>query len=334
VNASNDLLASFALLACAWVALALTTSAAAALVWPWLHRRSLGWHPRDRAQLAWWAAVAPAAIPTGVLLLCVAPGVAGFASGSGDHCRLHLDHAHICLFHASLGMSALLWVGVAVLVACLGRATWNALRWTRTTRAAERRLCGDTKLQRRGGVARVDSVEPFAFTSGFLRPRVCISTALERALSPSEREVVLAHERAHARRRDPARFALAGLVSELHAPARRRSILSTLRLAAEQTCDEYAAGTAGSRLDVAETLLRVEHLIRDRRRARRPLLHAGLAGSTLAKRVRSLLVEVPPSSEAIVARCLLVILLVVAPFAAVPAHHAAEHVVELIAGLH
>ncbi|MBW2426370.1 MAG: M56 family metallopeptidase [Deltaproteobacteria bacterium] len=329
----DDLRASFALLACAWLALALATSAAVALVWPWLHHRALGWHPRDRARMAWWAAVAPAVMPTSVLLLCVAPGIAGFASRTGDHCRFHLDHAHLCLFHASLEMSAPLWGGVVVLVACLGRAIWNGLRWTRTTRAAERHLCGDLRAGPSGQVERIDSDEPFAFTGGFLRPRVRISTALEDLLSPSQRAVVLAHEQAHARRRDPARFALAGLLSELHAPARRRSILSTLRLAAEQTCDEYAAGVAGSRLDVAETLLRVERLIRDRRE-RRPLLLAGVAGSsTLAARVRSLLLEAPPASEAFVGRALFATLLVAAPFVTVPIHHAAEHVVELIVRL-
>ena len=164
---ANDTLASFALLACAWLALALGTSALIALLWPALNRRSLTWHPRSRARAAFWSAIAPGAVPTGVLLLCVAPGIAGFATGTGDHCHLHPDHAHLCLLHASLGMSGPLLFGVLLLLAGVARAIWMGSRWIRDTRAAERRLCGAARPRWDGGVGYVDVERPFAFTGGF-----------------------------------------------------------------------------------------------------------------------------------------------------------------------
>lgn len=332
MSATNDLLPSLALLACAWLVLALLTSAATALVWPMLQRRSQAWHPRDRARVAFWVAIAPAVFPTGVLLICVAPGLVGFVTGTGDHCHLHPDHAHLCLLHASVDMSMSLWSGALLVLAGLGRAIWSGARWGRDTRAAAQLLCGEAQPRWEGRVGRVDTDQPFAFTGGFLRPRVWISKGLERSLSPAEREVVLAHELAHRERRDPARFALAGLLSELHAPATGRSILSTLRLAAEQACDEQAAERVGSRLDVAETLLRVERLIRTRGLESAPL-HAALVGSTLAARVQSLLGDPPPRTGTADGWGVLVALLGASVLAAAPAHHAAEHVLELVTGL-
>lgn len=55
----------------------------------------------------------------------------------------------------------------------------------------------------------VDEGTPVAFTYGWIRPRVLISTGLVAGLTEDEMAAVLAHERYHLRRRDPLRVLLA-----------------------------------------------------------------------------------------------------------------------------
>jgi beta-lactamase regulating signal transducer with metallopeptidase domain len=54
----------------------------------------------------------------------------------------------------------------------------------------------------------VNAQRPFAFTYGWLRPRVCVSTGLVALLDDRELEAVLHHERWHADHRDPLRLLL------------------------------------------------------------------------------------------------------------------------------
>ena len=62
----------------------------------------------------------------------------------------------------------------------------------------------------------VDDERPFSFCYWFLRPRICLSTALVARLDTEELRAVLHHERYHLRQRDPlrqvvARYFAAGL---------------------------------------------------------------------------------------------------------------------------
>lgn len=60
----------------------------------------------------------------------------------------------------------------------------------------------------------VPSRRPHAFTLGFLRPRIVLSDGLLELLDDAELRCVLAHERHHARRRDPLRRALVKAVCD------------------------------------------------------------------------------------------------------------------------
>lgn len=57
------------------------------------------------------------------------------------------------------------------------------------------------------------SPHAFAFTYGLLRPRVVLSSGLQRALTEPETRAVFLHEQAHVRRRDPLRRFIPGLIS-------------------------------------------------------------------------------------------------------------------------
>ncbi|MDQ2914867.1 MAG: M56 family metallopeptidase [Chloroflexota bacterium] len=71
-------------------------------------------------------------------------------------------------------------------------------------------------LQLDGRIDVVADKRPFSFCYWFLRPRICLSTALVERLDPDELRAVLHHERYHLRQRDPlrqivARYFAAGL---------------------------------------------------------------------------------------------------------------------------
>ena len=69
------------------------------------------------------------------------------------------------------------------------------------------RLAVDTGLGDR--VRLIDSPDFYAFCFGWLRPEVCVSTAVVRELTAAELEAVLRHESWHAQRRDPLKLLVA-----------------------------------------------------------------------------------------------------------------------------
>lgn len=133
----------------------------------------------------------------------------------------------------------------------------------------------------------IDSREPFAFTVGLRRTRVVISSYLEKKLSREQMKAVLAHEKTHADRRDMLRYVIAETVSAAHLPWIRSMLLSELRLASEQACDQVAADVTGDNIGVADTLLQVERLFGDRRYD--SLVPTHLLGSDVEARIEALL---------------------------------------------
>ncbi len=95
-----------------------------------------------------------------------------------------------------------------------------------------------------------------AFTVGWLRPHIFVAHTLSRILTEEELQAVLAHEAAHAQRRDPLRlFVLRGLASTLFwLPAIRR-LVEDLVDEAEIAADDAVAPS--HRLALASAILRV-----------------------------------------------------------------------------
>ncbi|MBK7951477.1 MAG: M56 family metallopeptidase [Deltaproteobacteria bacterium] len=255
-------LAALGVLAGLWLALAVLTALATALIWPRLAFALRAARPELRARLAWLAAVGPVAIPTALTLLCTLPGLVGALAGVGDHCIAHGDHPHFCPIHATAPLTP--WVVTSLfactaILAALAHVSFSAIRTERRetrwlARRRSDRVASDVRL--------LDTHEPIALTHGLHAPAIWIARPLHEALSDEERVVVFAHERAHAERRDPARLLAASIASRLHLPAMRRRLLFDLRLASEQACDAQAARRVGDPLRVADALLHVERLMR------------------------------------------------------------------------
>jgi beta-lactamase regulating signal transducer with metallopeptidase domain len=102
----------------------------------------------------------------------------------------------------------------------------------------------------------VDGLANPAFTAGWWRPRVYVSSLLAQRLSLPELTAVLAHERVHVARRDPLRLSVTRFLADVFfwLPVLRR-LASDLRDEAEFRADEIAAGEQP--LVLASAMLRV-----------------------------------------------------------------------------
>jgi len=316
-----------ATLSLAWLAatvVSAATSLAIALAWPCLRRGLATAHPAARARAALLAAAAPSLLPALLLVVCFAPGLLGALGLSEDHCLLHPEHAHLCLVHpgAMLTPALAAWLGIgAVGLARLGLeeagCVARARRWLVGFRGAT--------VGHASGVVWIAAARPLSFVAGLLRPRIHVTTALARALPPSQLEAVLAHERAHVRRRDPLARLAARALSRAQIPRVRRALLAEHALACEQACDAAAAQCVGDPLVVAEAILAVERLI-SRDPAAAPVEHPAFGESSVAERIEALLASEARSwAPAVISVATVASLLALAALAG-HVHHATEHV--------
>ncbi len=187
------------------------------------------------------------AIAVGCVLGAMAPscwnGVACLAAASGQP--------------ADLARAATL-AAVAGSLVVASRAAWTTLQLRRALRQLPR---GAPRPElERHGVEYITSAAPSAFCAGALRPRVYITDSLVQLLNPLALAAVIAHERAHARRRDPLRRSLLAALSDvlINAPwvlwfrhrQRVRAEVSADRMAAAQL-GPYAVADALTTLAIA-----------------------------------------------------------------------------------
>ncbi len=324
-------LASLAALASLWLVVALLVALAARLLWPIVARSSATRDPETRARRAFFAAVAPLAVPSGIVLLCALPGLLGALTGAGDHCSGHGEHPHFCPVHATLPMTPLLGLGLAAFATLVAsqvlQTASHAHALAREQRWLERRRVAELEP----GVHLLSGDIPIALTFGVTSPEIWIAQGLLGALDEQDRSVVLAHERAHVARRDPARFLAASVTSRLHFPGIRKDVLHALRLAAEQACDARAAEHVGDGLQVATTLLRVERLMQ--RAPRATVFAATLVDASLPARIEALVARserATTTPNPTGGRRGPWLLAVGALLLASPVHHLAEHALEAL----
>lgn len=127
-----------------------------------------------------------------------------------------------------------------------------------------------------------------AFTLGWFKPRIYLSTGLINKFDKDALDIVLCHEQGHVDRRDPLKSVIAGAVSELfwYVPLVKSGV-ERLRLKAEVACDGYAVAVGHDPMVVAKTLLNVAEAVP----SRATVLAFGAVKSQLEVRVRALLGE-------------------------------------------
>ncbi len=277
---------------------------------------------RHRLYLTWSAAPLGLGIVLASLLLL--PSAFAALGWVADHCHGH-DHLHLCLLHPpafstdALGLAVLGLFGI--LAAAHGAGLLRALsRARRIRRTLQWSATDDNDAE----IVHTGYPAPLAVTIGFRRPRIFVSDALLGALCPAQRAIVLAHERAHARRRDGLWGLLARTLSLLHLPLERRRILSELHLAAEEACDAEAAVQCGDRVRVAETIVAVARQMQAGA-AGDALIMPALTGGSLERRISALLAPAPPVHWSGPKLAALAIAALFAVAAAIePLHHATE----------
>lgn len=308
---------------------AVIVAATIASAMPRLRPVLTGLTPARRARVLTALCLAPLVAGVGLALACLLPSLYSALWPTLDHCTRHADeHLHLCLAHppaATLGVLAAL-IGVMGLALLVARSVRDVLGLVRAQRVLAR-LRG-TSTQDATGVRGVDSDAAFSFTGGLVRPDIYLSRGLRERLPPSQLAAVLAHERAHVRRRDVLRRHAAQLGALMHMPGTARLLLSALELACEEACDAEAAAAVGDRVLVAQAIVAVARL-----GTRPPGAVAatvlGFTGDALGHRVAALLAT--PAPEPIASRwavsAALVALVVLAP----ALHHATETVLSLLA---
>lgn len=127
---------------------------------------------------------------------------------------------------------------------------------------------------------------PLVFTAGVMRPRIYLSDTVLACLTPTELDLVLRHEAAHCRARDPLRSMMATVLGDLFfwlpmARALIRRVITKI----EVNADEAAASI--DRLALAGTILKVASLTAVE--APRGVVHFSPSHGSVPWRVRRLI---------------------------------------------
>ena len=154
-------------------------------------------------------------------------------------------------------------------------------------------LCARSERVKPGvDVLALDDPEPIAFTSGFRRQTVLLSVGLCDILDQEELQAVLAHEIAHARRRDNRlSWLLFGLrLLSFYSPV---ALLVSHQMGhdVERLCDADAASSTGNPLALASALIKVYRASRKRAAPRGQPARFAWSALALEQRAKRTLVE-------------------------------------------
>ncbi len=236
------------------------------------------------------------------------PATRAAMGGAPDHC---LDaaarHPHLCWAHGMPGGSAVHdFVVLLVLATGVTVALWLAFQWAegvgrlkllRMVTDPEREAVVRDRLEGLGlswpGPLQVIGIDlPLCFVMGWRQPRLILSTMVLDDLSSEQFAAVVAHERAHLERRDNVWRLIGRLASLAHFPGLGRRAYRRWTDGAEIACDDMASVRLGSRLAVADALVRYQRLLSRRGAAGRPRPALGVSFAetgTLERRIRFLL---------------------------------------------
>lgn len=255
--------------------------------------------PRTRHRALVLLASLPLLSAAALMLSATLPSLLSLELPGFDHCTLHHDgHPHLCFMHLpQVGMNSgarfvllifLCHTAFRVLVACAQLA--RSLRGLRSLR-----LSGEERVDL--GVTVIETPQPICLAAGLWRPRVLLSRGLLAALSDEQRSIVLAHERAHVRRRDALVASAVRVLAALHIGAVARWLLRELGVAAEQACDEEAGQILGDRVAVAAAILAVERAAQQAWALQLGPVALAFGACAVERRVEALLADpVPPRS--------------------------------------
>jgi beta-lactamase regulating signal transducer with metallopeptidase domain len=284
---------SAALFLLAWIVLVAVGSLLAALIVRGVGSRLNTWDPRARHRALVLLSSLPLLAAGALMLSATLPSIVSLELPGFDHCATHNDgHPHLCFVHLPTTRMSAAFVsllGVIVSYAFL-RAGFASARVARALRVLGA-LAMSGESRRDLGVTIIETSQPLCVAAGLLRPRVLLSRGLLESLTPDERAVVLAHERAHVRRRDALVASVVRVLATLHVPSVSRWLVRETDVAAEQASDEEAAQFVGDRLAVASAILAVERAAQHAAAEQLAPVAVAFGQRAAERRIESLLAE-------------------------------------------
>jgi Zn-dependent protease with chaperone function len=273
-----------------------------------------------------WLLAMPMSVGALLTLVAFLPSVAASIANVDHHCASHAGHPHLCIVHMpGGGGSATGWLVVAAaFMVVMARVVPVITELRRSSHLVAAFLLPAAP---RGAVT-VPSSEPLCATVGVWAPKVVISDGFADAVGPEALTAAVAHEEAHASRRDTLwRIAMRLAAVPLPSSVTVR-LLSALDLATERACDEEAAVAVGDRLVVADAILRAQRLGLRRWSG----IAAGFGPTHWAARVDALLAPAAGAPTGVRRWDVIAgVAAVIAVAAAGPVHHAAETALWLVA---
>jgi hypothetical protein len=303
----------------AFAAVALATSALVGVAWSASLRWRVRLSARAESRLLLAAALAPGFVAMTALCVSFVPSLGWLP----DHCLGHAPHhPHLCTRHATespaLALMALAGIMAGRWIWAGAHAVRNLLRLASTTRALR------DAARTSGGLYILPTRTPEAFVMGLLAPRVYVSEGLLGI--PEVVDAVLAHEHAHARRRDPLRQWLAALALACHLPGLAARLAHALRRAQEMAADTEAAVALRDGPRVADALVKLARV-----RVSYGESIMGFVGGDIEERVLRLLSPFPGSERP--GRVAIAVLAVALPLAMLAFASPVHHTVETILGI-
>lgn len=199
-------------------------------------------------------------------------GVLSFTAGVLELCQSLFVR---CIEYKDALKLVFLWSGASLV---FGGVFYGVIAAVRNFLRASQRIKGLSLYDNGGSIVVIkDDTLRLAFTHGFLRPRIYISSSLMTSLDRKELLSVFFHELKHKKAKDPLRFFLAGFFKDcfFYIPL-LRVIYANARAKAEIMADDFAASVLKEPLSLASALLKVAS--HNKRLAQVPLFFKGGSG--------------------------------------------------------
>jgi beta-lactamase regulating signal transducer with metallopeptidase domain len=166
---------------------------------------------------------------------------------------------------------------------------------------------------------------PTAFTSGLFIPKIYLTTALQKRVSAQELDIIVKHEMAHVRARDPLFKLVFALCAGFYPSLVRRKLLQQFTLLTEQLADS-AVAQEYDQLDVAQTLINVTRMQRNLSSGVAGLCTSFFGNDQTSIRVQQLISPVLSSSKLAVS--LAILMFISAPFLTASTVDSLHHFIE------
>lgn len=255
-----------------------------------------------------WLALAPCAALLASYVLYSPDLAQWFVAG---HC-----HSNECLMHGPQSTLAILPAALLT-----GWTLYSLIRCLHRQWLPARQLCAHlTRIgDDSGSFITLAYSQPTAFTLGWLKPKIFISTGMQDACSAQDINCILYHEMAHQQRHDNLRLLAARILTAPLWPRFAQPALNDLKLCCEKACDLRAAAKL-SRESVASALIRVARV----QQQATPVASLAFVGNRTEQRIVALLNEPQPplASEKVFAAASIALLFILVTIN--PLHRAIE----------